>query len=124
MYYLIMTQSNGDDLLENVKIWLNIDNEIRMLQKEIRDRRKRKKELTKELVGVMKNHDIEQVNIPDGKLIYTKRKIKAPLSKKHLLLSLSNYFANDPRIVSELSKYIMDSRLEKEKENIQRKIKK
>ena len=118
-----MTQSNNE-LLENVKTWLNIDNEIRALQKEIRNRRKMKKDLTSELVGLMKNHDIEQVNIPDGQLIYTKHKIKAPLSKKHLLSSLSNYFSNDPRIVAELSKYIMETRQIKEKENIRRKIKK
>lgn len=118
-----MTQSNKD-LLENVKTWLNIDNEIRALQKEIRNRRKLKRELTKGLVGIMKNHDIEQVNLPDGQLIYTKHKIKAPLSKKHLLASLTNYFSNDPRIVDELSKFIMDTRQEKEKENIRRKIKK
>ena len=73
---------------------------------------------------LMKSNDIEQLNIPDGQLIYTKNKIRAPLSKKHLLASLSTYFKNDQRIVSELSKYIMDTRLEKEKENIKRKIKK
>ena len=118
-----MTQSN-EALLENVKTWLNIDNEIRALQKEIRNRRKLKKDLTEDLVEIMKNHDIEQVNIPDGQLIYTKHKIKAPLSKKHLLSSLSNYSSNDPRIVAELSKYIMETRQIKEKENIRRKIKK
>lgn len=118
-----MTQPD-EHLLENVKTWLNIDNQIRTLQKEIRNRRKLKKDLTEELVGIMKNHDIELVNLPDGQLIYTKHKIKAPLSKKHLLASLSKFFSDDPRIVAELGKYIMDTRKEKEKENIRRKIKK
>ena len=115
---------NNDELLDNVKTWLNIDNEIRTLQKEIKNRRKLKRELTQSLVGIMKSNDIEQLNIPDGQLIYTKNKIRAPLSKKHLLASLATYFKNDQRIVSELSKYIMDTRQEKEKENIKRKIKK
>ena len=83
---------NNDELLDNVKTWLNIDNEIRTLQKEIKNRRKLKRELTQSLVGIMKNNDIEQLNIPDGQLIYTKNKIRAPLSKKHLLASLSTYF--------------------------------
>ena len=115
---------NNAELLDNVKTWLNIDNEIRTLQKEIKNRRKLKRELTQSLVGIMKSNDIEQLNIPDGQLIYTKNKIRAPLSKKHLLASLATYFKNDQRIVSELSKYIMDTRQEKEKENIKRKIKK
>ena len=116
--------SSQENLLENVKTWLNIDNEIRTLQKEIRDRRKLKKELTNDLVGIMKTQDIDAVNVPDGQLIYNKTKTKAPLSKKHLLLSLSQFFKNDQRMIDELSKYNMESRIEKEKENIKRKIKK
>ena len=116
--------SNQQELLQNVKTWLDIDNQIRTLQKEIRDRRKLKKELTQSLVGIMKTQDIDALNVPDGQLIYNKTKTKAPLSKKHLLTSLAQYFKNDQRMVDELSKYIMESRQEKEKENIKRKIKK
>ena len=68
--------SSQENLLENVKTWLNIDNEIRTLQKEIRDRRKLKKELTNDLVGIMKTQDIDAVNVPDGQLIYNKTKTK------------------------------------------------
>ena len=116
--------STQQELLENVKTWLDIDNQIRTLQKEIRDRRKLKKELTESLVGIMKNQDIDALNVPDGQLIYNKTKTKAPLSKKHLLVSLTQFFKNDQRMVEELSKYIMETRQEKEKENIKRKIKK
>jgi hypothetical protein len=112
------------ELLENVKTWLEMDNEIRTLQREIRDKRKMKKNLTQNLVVIMKNQDIDALNVPDGQLIYNKTKTKAPLSKKHLLLSLSNYFKNDKGMVEELTKFIMESRQEKEKENIKRKIKK
>lgn len=116
--------STQQELLENVKTWLDIDNQIRALQKEIRDRRKLKKDLTESLVGIMKNQDIDALNVPDGQLIYNKTKTKAPLSKKHLLVSLTQFFKNDQRMVEELSKYIMETRQEKEKENIKRKIKK
>ena len=112
------------ELLENVKTWLEMDNEIRALQREIRDKRKMKKNLTQNLVVIMKTQDIDALNVPDGQLIYNKTKTKAPLSKKHLLLSLSNYFKNDKGMVEELTKFIMESRQEKEKENIKRKIKK
>ena len=116
--------STQQELLENVKTWLNIDDQIRALQKEIRDRRKLKKELTENLVGIMKTQDIDALNVPDGQLIYNKTKTKAPLSKKHLLVSLTQFFKNDQRMVEELSKYIMETRQEKEKEKIKRKIKK
>ena len=64
----------------------------------------------------MKTQDIDALNVPDGQLIYNKTKTKAPLSKKHLLVSLAQFFKNDQRMVDELSKYIMETRQEKEKD--------
>ena len=118
-----MSQETQQALLENVKSWLTIDNEIRALQKEIKERRKMKKQLTTDLMTTMKSNDIDALNVPDGELIYNKTKTKAPLSKKHLLSSLGQYFENQ-RMIDELSKFIMESRAEKEKESIERKIKK
>ena len=119
-----MSQETQQALLENVKSWLTIDNEIRSLQKEIKERRKLKKQLTTDLMSTMKSNDIDALNVPDGELIYNKTKSKAPLSKKHLLSSLGQYFKGDQRMIDELSKFIMESRAEKEKESIRRKIKK
>ena len=119
-----MSQETQQALLENVKSWLTIDNEIRALQKEIKERRKMKKQLTTDLMATMKTNDIDALNVPDGELIYNKTKTKAPLSKKHLLSSLGQYFKGDQRMIDELSKFIMESRAEKEKESIRRKIKK
>ena len=115
---------SNEVLLDNVKQWINIDNEIRQLQGAIKERRKQKKELTDNLVHTMKQNDIDVFNIPDGELIYTKTKSKRPLSKKHLLLSLSQYFKNDKEMVERLGTFILDSGQIKEKENIKRKIKK
>ena len=119
-----MSQETQQALLENVKSWLTIDNEIRALQKEIKERRKMKKQLTTDLMSTMKSNDIDALNVPDGELIYNKTKTKAPLSKKHLLSSLGQYFKGDQRMIDEISKFIMESRAEKEKESIRRKIKK
>ena len=119
-----MSQETQNALLQNVKSWLTIDNEIRALQKEIKERRKMKKQLTTDLMSTMKSNDIDALNVPDGELIYNKTKTKAPLSKKHLLSSLTQFFKDDKRMIDELSKFIMETRLEKERESIKRKIKK
>ena len=81
-----------DALINNIKTWIGLDNEIKLLQKEIKNRREQKKLLTTELVDVMKNNDIDCWNTGEGKLIYSKTKTKAPLSKKHLLNSLLKFF--------------------------------
>ena len=50
-------------LIQNVRDWINIDNEIKKLQKIIREKRKEKKSLTEGLVDVMKSNDIECFDI-------------------------------------------------------------
>ena len=118
--------SNAVDnkLKDNLKSWLTLDNEIKTLQKEIKKRREEKKNYTQSIVQVMKANEIDCFDVKDGKLVYTKSKIKAPLSKKHLLSSLMIYFKNDSDLVKEVGEFILNTRQEKIKENIKKKIKK
>jgi hypothetical protein len=109
------------ELIENVKGWLDIDNDIKGLQKALKEKRKEKKLYTTNLVDIMKTNNVDCFDIKNGKLIYTKKKVKAPLSKKHLFNSLSNYFKNNKDVIEELGNYILNSREEKIKENIKRK---
>jgi len=113
--------NDKQQLINNVKSWIQLDTEIKELQKLIKEKRKEKKNYTESLVSIMRNNEIDCFDIKDGKLIYTKKKVKAPLSKKHLLLSLSNYFKDNKDLITELSEFILDSREEKIKENIRRK---
>ena len=109
-------------LIENVREWLSLDNEIKSLQKKIKENRKKRKDITSSLVCIMKNNDIDCFDTQDGQLIYTKKNVKNPLSKKHLIKSLSEFFKNDKIIVAQLGKYIMETRDSKTKEDIRRKI--
>lgn len=108
-------------LIENVKKWIDIDNDIKLLQKNLKEKRKEKKMFTSNLVEIMKTNNVDCFDIKNGKLLYTKKKVKAPLSKKHLFNSLSQYFKNNKNIIDELGNYILNSREEKIKENIKRK---
>ena len=113
-----------DELVGHIREWIQIDNEMRALQKELKGRREKKKELSETLVKVMKSNEIDCFDINDGKLIYAKTKTKTPLSKKHLLSSLLIFFKDDKERADDISKFIMDSREEKEKESIRRKLQK
>ena len=110
-------------LINNIKNWLELDNEIKKLQKIIKEKRKEKKEYTNNLVEIMKNNEIDAFDINDGKLLFTSQKIKTPLSKKHLIFSIGKFFPNDENISAQLSEYILNSREIKTKENIKRKNK-
>tara|TARA_B000000557_G_C20772171_1_gene442348 strand:+ start:871 stop:1215 length:345 start_codon:yes stop_codon:yes gene_type:complete len=112
---------NKEELLNTVKNWIEIDNNIKQLQKQTKELRKEKKELTNSLVNIMKSNEIDCFDLQDNKLIYTKRTVKSSLSKKVLLSALSTYFKNDNDTVGKLTEHILNSREEKIKENIRRK---
>lgn len=114
--------ASNNDLIENIKEWIQLDSTIREYQADMRAMRKRKTELTNTLVDVMKDKDIDVFDINNGKLIYSQYKYTAPLSKKHLLNSLGSLFAHDPEKIEQISNHILNSREVKIKEKIRRKI--
>jgi len=116
------TSNPKEQLVNNIKEWIKIDNEISQLKNEIKERTNKKKSLTDNLVTVMKSNSIDCFDINGGALIYKKNKIKKPINGKTLLSALQNYYKNDPKIAEELTKHVMDSREEQIKETIKRKI--
>ena len=111
-----------EQVVNNIKEWIQIDNEIIRLKKEVKEKTNKKKELSLSLVDVMKTNDIDCFDINGGALIYKKNKVKKPISGKTLLLSLQKYYKTNDLMAEEVTKYIMDNREEQIKEVIKRKI--
>ena len=111
-----------EQLVNNIKEWIKIDNEIAQLKADIKDKNNKKKELTNNLVTVMKTNEIDCFDINGGSLVYKKNKIKKPINGKTLLAALQNYYKTEPAVAEELAKYVMDNREEQIKEVIKRKI--
>ena len=111
-----------EELVNTIKGWMQIDSEMKLLQKELKERRLKKKHLTEALVEIMKTNEIDCFDISEGKIIYTANKVKAPLSKKHLNECLAKYFASNPHIqADDVSNFIMESRTVKTNESIRHK---
>jgi len=117
----ILYMSDNNELVNNIKEWVQIDIEMKKYQKLIREMRRRKNDLTNDLLDTMKQNDIDVVDIKDGKLIYSQYKVKAPLTKKHLVTSLGQLFQNEPEKIELVTNHILDTREVKIKENIRRK---
>jgi hypothetical protein len=113
-----------EQLVNNIKEWIKIDNEIMQLKSEIKDRNNKKKILTESLATVMKTNNIDCFDINGGALVYKKNKIKKPINGKTLLTALQNYYKNDLKTAEEITKHVLDSREEQIKETIKRKIEK
>ena len=71
----------------------------------------------------MKNNEIDCFDINNGRLIYSKNKVKAPLSKKTLIGALQKYYDDDDE-AKRVTEFLMESRTETVKEQIRRKIEK
>jgi len=111
-----------EELVNSVKEWIKIDNEIAQLKAEVKNRNIKKKDLTESLMNVMKKNEIDCFDITGGALLYKKNTIKKPITGKTLLSSLQKYYENDPKIAEDLTKHVMETREEKVKETIKRKI--
>jgi hypothetical protein len=111
-----------EQLVNNIKEWIKMDNEIVQLKNEIKERNNKKKALTESLVSVMKTNQIDCFDINGGALVYKKNKVKKPINGKTLLVALQNYYKNEPKIAEDLAKHVMDSREEQVKETIKRKV--
>ena len=111
--------ASKEQLSLNIKKWLQLDKEMKMLQKELKERKQKKNEVTDTLVEIMKQNEIDCVDISDGKILYTQSNIKSPINKKHLLDSLDKYFADNESVpTEEIVKFILENRTINLKESI------
>jgi len=119
--YIFKLMETKEQLVNNIKEWIKIDTEISQLKAEIKDRTNKKKNLTENLVTVMKTNKIDCFDINGGALVYKANKVKKPINGKTLLAALQNYYKADPKVAEELTKHVMDSREEQIKETIKMK---
>ena len=110
-----------EQLVKNVKAWIQMDNEIKDFQKQIKERKDKKKEYTETLLHIMKDNEIDCFDINGGQLIYSKTKIKAPLNKNNLMAALLSFYNDDVSQAEKVSTFLMETREEKIRESIRRK---
>jgi len=104
------TQLNKAELVRIVRQWVKLDNEIRELQRHQKLRREEKKNLTQELMQIMKTHEVDSFDMNGGQIMYRKRSVKKPITQKYLMDTLSTYFDGDNDKAVEVGKYVFDHR--------------
>ena len=111
-----------DQLVQSIREWVKIDNEMRKLKSEVTKRRKIQKKISESLLDVMRKNEIDEFELNDGKLMYNKRSVKKPITQKLLLGILANYYEGDIKKAIELNNYSSENREEVEVEKISRKL--
>ena len=123
MMYVCNIMSNTKEVLvKTIREWMNIENDMKHLQKEMKIRREKKKELSEKLVQIMKTNDVDCFDISEGKILYTKSNVKSTLSKKHIMECLATYFADNATVQpDDVAKFILENRSTVVKESIRHK---
>ena len=110
-----------DQLKTDVKSYLEIDDQIKALNKAVAERRKQKKKLSETILQTMKKFEIDNMNTKNGRLIYNVKTNLKPLNKKNLLTGLNLYFKDEDKS-TEVSKIVLSNREKVEKISLKRTI--
>ena len=102
-------------LIATIKEWVIINSKINEIQKQLREFRNQKKQLSNTLISVMENNEIDRFDINNGKLVYRKNKVKSAINKEYLMKMLDDYFEKYPEVdTNDVGNYILDNRPIKE----------
>lgn len=103
-------------LVNDIKEWITMEKEIKILHNELKKRRAQKKELTKKLARFMKHSDTDKFETKQGNINYGKQKKIQTIGKKFLIQTVGTYFNDDPYLAKDVIEYILDNRRIKEED--------
>jgi hypothetical protein len=108
-------------LVDKIKRWLDVENKILNIQKELKELKKQKQLISNDLTEVMKTKQLDSIDVNQGKILYVKNKSKKGINKQYLENVLNKYYENDDK-AKEICEYILENREIIEKENIRLKL--
>lgn len=114
------TQSAKDELTVCVKRWIRADQDLAQAKKAVLALKTQKQALTQDLMGLMKQHKIDCLDMHGGSLVYKRRTTKKPISAKFLSAQLATLYAEQPDVARHIARHILDNRAQVVKEDIAR----
>ena len=105
----------------NIKTWVNIDNQIKSLNEKARELREQRNELCDEILGYAGNNNLGNatVEISDGRLKFATTRSTAPLTLRFVQNCLEDVIP-DTESVGKIMKYIKSKREVKTSSDIKR----
>lgn len=102
---------NLDEFKNQVKSWIELDNQIRKLQALIKERNSHKTHLTVKILSFMSKYNIEDLNTKDGKLRFKQSRTKKNATLKDIKTRLSELYGTTSS-VEELTAKVFEPKFE------------
>jgi len=109
---------NKDELVETVKQWVVIDQQMKKLNTQLKQLRTEKKKQNAKMIEMMKSHKIDNFDLKDGNIQYKKQNIREPLTQKKLLNILTEHPSFEPEQAKMLNKFVFENRKRVETDKI------
>jgi len=112
-------ENNEDKFKEAVRGYLEVDNEIKKFNKQVKDLRDEKKQLEVFMIEYMENTALDEVLVTDGKLSLNKKSTKQALKKEYVQSRIETYTKSTEQAV-QITEDIWKNRPTTEKVEIKR----
>ena len=117
-----MISNSKEQLIKSIREWVKIENEIKFLQQQLNTRKKEKTSLSNNIMHFMKEMEVSNVDIQNGKICYSKTTSKKPITQKSLLNILAKYYDGNTDEATQVGQFIFDNRETTIKESIKMKL--
>jgi len=111
-----------EDLTSIVKSWVVNDNQIRALNKKLRELRQEKKKHNESMIRVMKQYEIDNFDVKDGQIHFKQENRRETLTQSKLLEILAKHPQLEQQQANLLSQFVYDNRKVITKDVITRKV--
>ena len=111
-----------EDLIQTVRQWVQIDNQIRQMNKMLKKLKEDKKSHNAHMIEIMKSYSIDNFELKDGQIQYKKYKSRETLTQKKLLEILSKHPQLQQEQAQLLNEFVFDNRKIIEKDVVVRKV--
>lgn len=94
---------------EKVKEWIHLDDDIKTLNGHLKERKKKKTELTPEILEFMEKFNIKDMNTDSGKLKYSETIVKKPMNKEYIRKKLVDFLKSTQK-ADEATNFLLEQR--------------
>jgi hypothetical protein len=124
--YISIVMETKEELVKSIREWISFDSDIAKLQSQLKEKRDQKRRNSEQLVNTMKKNSIDCFDINGGAILYKRNVVKKPLTGKTMLPLLEAYLteknASCDIKADDLTKFLLDNRVEKVTETVRRRV--